>query len=1343
MARSTRSSRHVASSDDEDDHKLRTRRNVSYLEESDEDNEDADNDNNEPEPKKEEDEEDEPEEPEDPPTPEPKDDPDAASDGYDDEDDDVGSRKRSRRTPARRSKRLRSQANEDDSDFKEEELDDSEPSGSDEELEEDDAYERRLRERQFVASDDDDNDYYGYKRSKKRRTKSRSRSSEPRRRGKPGRPRTRVASDDDDYDEGQEPTIDEEIQQEINDLYDSSPDEADGPVKHKLREREKINYTMPPPITNDNQLAALGAAPFPQPYKSRGRKNVGNKTEVRKLLYPTAGPFGGSDVVSLLGQNIPPGGIPLPGRPPNLGDPNTAVGQASDSESSDDDFVPTNGPLQRASIAGMKAPQPLAANNNVVNNTKIVGALSLTDKSKKKNSLSDTDPLGVDMNIDFSAVGGLDGYIDQLKEMVALPLLYPELYQNFAITPPRGVLFHGPPGTGKTLMARALAASCSTPTKKITFFMRKGADCLSKWVGEAERQLRLLFEEAKNLQPSIIFFDEIDGLAPVRSSKQEQIHASIVSTLLALMDGMDNRGQVIVIGATNRPDSVDPALRRPGRFDREFFFPLPDVDARKLILKIHTKKWSPPLAPIFIEKIASLTKGYGGADLRALCTEAALNSIQRKYPQIYKSADKLKVDPTKVKVIAKDFMRAIDKIVPSSARSSSTGSSPLPERLQPLLQDSLDLVVNKLMGLLPDSISIGGKKKLTNLEEAMYLDPTVHDADGGFSRQELLRSLETSRVCKPHLLVCGDAGAGQQYLGAAILNVLEGFQVQNLDLASVFGDVTRTPELCIVQTFIEARRHQPSIIFIPNIDTWFDVISPSAKATLSGLLRNLKSNEKILLLGIADRPYEELDLDIKMTFGLLNEGNNLPLTNPHASAREAFFANARKALTMKPYEFLNDLDKRPKRKLKQLPIAPQTAPKDTLGLKKKDKQQEYEDKRLKNVLKIKLAGLMDLFKNRYKRFRKPIIDESFLHHLFEPSILDNPLITYEVAYMKSEEPEHPNMIKELATGKFFYNMDLDTIEERIWNGYYSEAKQFLKDIRMIVKDSINSGDRERILKANEMFTNAQFGIDDFNTPEFSNACKELHAREIVKQKKLLEEYNRLSEQIRIAEANAVPEESLMNGNEEPLKILGLDGEPVNGTVQDDAEQKPEEPKEQEAENTESKVEENESKAEENESKGEEKETTTEEKTDEHEADTENKAASEQPAEPETDEAKETEKPNEEKAHSADDMDVDKEDKPEQAVVATGGESPKSQAPEEDSESEAEEGFEVDRERPLSIPQEAEKFFREDIVQATEGFTVEKLEFVMAKLMEIIWEDRDKWDKSTTVSRLEQVLRAIT
>ncbi|KAJ8785017.1 hypothetical protein J1605_007573 [Eschrichtius robustus] len=134
--------------------------------------------------------------------------------------------------------------------------------------------------------------------------------------------------------------------------------------------------------------------------------------------------------------------------------------------------------------------------------------------------------------------------------------------------------------------------------------MRKGADCLSKWVGESERQLRLLFDQAYQMRPSIIFFDEIDGLAPVRSSRQDQIHSSIVSTLLALMDGLDSRGEIVIIGATNRLDSIDPALRRPGRFDREFLFSLPDKDARKEILKIHTRDWNPKPLDTFLEELA-------------------------------------------------------------------------------------------------------------------------------------------------------------------------------------------------------------------------------------------------------------------------------------------------------------------------------------------------------------------------------------------------------------------------------------------------------------------------------------------------------------------------------------------------------------------------------------------------------------------------------------------------------------------------------------------------------------------------------------------------------------------
>src|SRR5271156_968218 len=389
--------------------------------------------------------------------------------------------------------------------------------------------------------------------------------------------------------------------------------------------------------------------------------------------------------------------------------------------------------------------------------------------------------------------------------MVTLPLLYPEIFQRFNVTPPRGVLFHGPPGTGKTLMARALAASCSTEGRKISFFMRKGADCLSKWVGEAERQLRLLFEEAKNSQPSIIFFDEIDGLAPVRSSKQEQIHASIVSTLLALMDGMDGRGQVIVIGATNRPDSIDPALRRPGRFDREFYFPLPNTEARRAILDIHTRGWSPPLDPVGKDEVARLTNGNGGADLRALCTEAALNAVQRRYPQIYKANEKLLIDPASIEVTPKDFMISIKKMIPSSERSASSGASPLPAVIEPLLRIPLGEIKTIVSEILPQ------KKKTTALEEAQYEDV----ADGnGFRREKLQQAFETSRIFRPRLLIRGAPGMGQQYLAAALLNHFEGLHVQSFDLPTLLSDSSTSPEATMVRPFSEVKMHKPSVIYI-------------------------------------------------------------------------------------------------------------------------------------------------------------------------------------------------------------------------------------------------------------------------------------------------------------------------------------------------------------------------------------------------------------------------------------------------------------------------------------------------------------------------------------------------
>ncbi|KAG4300882.1 hypothetical protein PCK1_002959 [Pneumocystis canis] len=691
------------------------------------------------------------------------------------------------------------------------------------------------------------------------------------------------------------------------------------------------------------------------------------------------------------------------------------------------------------------------------------------DLSRIKQNLADTDPLDVNQAISFESIGGLNDFIIQLKEMVSLPLLYPEIFQRFNITPPKGVLFHGPPGTGKTLMARALAVSCSNKERKISFFMRKGADCLSKWVGEAERQLRLLFEEAKSSQPSIIFFDEIDGLAPVRSSKQEQIHASIVSTLLALMDGIDSRGQIIVIGATNRLDAVDPALRRPGRFDREFYFPLPDLEARLSIIKIHTKGWDPPLSELFLKQLADQTKGYGGADLKALCTEAALNAIQRRYPQIYRNSDKLLIDSKSIKVEARDFMTSIKKIIPSSQRSAYSEIYPLPDLIAPLLDSKLAEIKEKLSYIMPQN------EKKNILEKAIY-EPLEENS---FEYEKFIERFEMSRIFRPRLLIHGKPGMGQQYIGAAVLYYFEGIHVQSFDLASLMGDPTKTPESIVVQYFIEVKRRKPSVIYIPDFQIWYYAVSESVKTTLKMLLTSLKSTEQVLFFVVVNDVIKKLDKDVLLWLDVSKE-NIIELDAPTKNSRRTFFQELINLIKIPPSKIADD-SQRKKRVLKDLPRAPTPPPR--ILTKSELKELEYKDRKLKNIVKVKLSPLMEMLKARYKRFRKPVIVN----------------LSIDISNQPYELIEN-NLIHEKATGRKFINMDLELIEEKLWNSIYLSPKQFLRDIKAIMYDANLSGDRERLLKAQEMYTNAQMSVEDMSDSHFILECRQMIEREKERQK---------------------------------------------------------------------------------------------------------------------------------------------------------------------------------------------------------------------------------------------------
>ncbi|KAI1500706.1 hypothetical protein F5X99DRAFT_229533 [Biscogniauxia marginata] len=857
---------------------------------------------------------------------------------------------------------------------------------------------------------------------------------------------------------GDEPLDRSEIAEELEDLReDSQPRRSrrHSPeilFEDKPRRRGKlVNYKIPPLNQANLDLDEDEAeAPISTPARGRrGRAAAG--TYSSRTLHTVAGPFGG-----IVGD-----GALFTGP---WGNGAASAAMNVDSDSSDDEMGGRPGAAGPMSAG----PQGFLGTGQGPNADGVGGLAPNVGKVKDHKALADADPLGVDLSVDFSQVGGMEGHIDQLKEMVQLPLLYPECFTKFHVTPPRGVLFHGPPGTGKTLLARALANSVGFGGKKITFYMRKGADALSKWVGEAEKQLRLLFEEARRTQPSIIFFDEIDGLAPVRSSKQEQIHASIVSTLLALMDGMDGRGQVIVIGATNRPDQIDPALRRPGRFDREFYFPLPDVDARKAIIDIHTKDWG--LSDEFKKSLAKDAKGYGGADLRAMCTEAALNAIQRTYPQIYSSKEKLIVDPDKIVVQMIDFSLSKKKITPSSERSSTSGAAPLPKTIEPLLRDQFRAITMILDHALPR------KQKVTALEEAMF-EP-YEDDDFGFDREALQQEFESSRVFRPRLLISGMPGMGQSYINSAILHYFEGIHVQNFDLPTILGDV-RPAEQVLVGLFAEVKRQKPSVIFIPNVDTWYPTLAGPTMTAFLGMLRSIQPTDPVMVLGTAETEAKNIDSDLKRDLFGFSSRNVIEIDRPAKENRQEYFTRIISHIRRLPKDF-PDPAQRKKRKLEELPVAPPPPPK--ILTKEEEHAGRIRYRQLLNLMKVHLQPIMDQISKKYQKFRQPVISESQFQYLLDEA--DPNYVRPDMAnalprpFEIDQDSEGTRGLRSTATGNFFYNLDISTIETRLANGYYMRPFEFLKDVRTLERDAKNIGDRARWLKASELLANVEVDVTD-------------------------------------------------------------------------------------------------------------------------------------------------------------------------------------------------------------------------------------------------------------------------
>ncbi|CAG9564529.1 unnamed protein product [Danaus chrysippus] len=467
-------------------------------------------------------------------------------------------------------------------------------------------------------------------------------------------------------------------------------------------------------------------------------------------------------------------------------------------------------------------------NVSMKNKTKGRQKSKCIDDKKTDRALRDIQPIEVDGSVRFSSVGGLEEHIKCLREMVLFPLMYPSLFEKFKTRPAKGVLFHGPPGTGKTLLARALANECSLiGGRKVAFFMRKGADCLKKWVGESERHLKLLFQQANKMKPSIIFFDEIDALAPVRSVRQEQVHTSVVGTLLAEMDGVCDRGEVVVIGATNRLDAVDPALRRAGRFDRELHFPPPHAAARREILEIYTREWNPRPSTDTILRIADITNGYGGSDLKALCSEAVLKALRRVYPQVYDSEYALVIDPKNVEVTEGDLESAMAGLVAAGARSSPAPARRLPSYCEPLLQAQLRAALSLL--------------------KQPFIKGTGKKSDMPMSSNVLLLEGE-----------CSDT-----HLAPAVLAHFEQCTVRELSVATLHSALAYTQEQALISLFSECRRAEGGcVLMVREAEAVCGALGGAG--LLVQLWRSRAAGDRTLLL--ATSPHTPLTDDLKELF---------------------------------------------------------------------------------------------------------------------------------------------------------------------------------------------------------------------------------------------------------------------------------------------------------------------------------------------------------------------------------------------------------------------------------------------------------------------------------------------
>ncbi len=401
--------------------------------------------------------------------------------------------------------------------------------------------------------------------------------------------------------------------------------------------------------------------------------------------------------------------------------------------------------------------------------------------------------------ITYEEVGGLRKETRRVREMIELPLRYPQLFERLGIDAPKGVLLHGPPGTGKTLLARAVAHETEA-----AFISVSGPEVIHKFYGESEAKLRGIFEQARKSAPCIIFLDELDAIAPKRENVQGEVEKRVVAQLLALMDGLEARGQVIVIGATNLPNLLDPALRRPGRFDREIEIGIPDVTARREILEIHTRGM-PLEADVDLARLAAVTHGFVGADLQALCREAAMTTLRGVIPEIDFGSDELPYDLLlSLTVPMADFLSALAEVEPSAIREVFVEVPDIPWE------------------------AVGGLADIKRELRDAVAWPLEH---GDLLRHAGLRPVKG-------ILLYGTPGTGKTLLAKAAASQ-SGVNFISIKGPALLSMYVGESERAIREVFKKARQAAPCILFFDEIDAL--AATRSGESSDSGVARRVIS----------------------------------------------------------------------------------------------------------------------------------------------------------------------------------------------------------------------------------------------------------------------------------------------------------------------------------------------------------------------------------------------------------------------------------------------------------------------------------------------------------------------